>query len=852
MLEFQEGYYDQEVREGFYVDTTMKTVWAAEMEVLQRVAEICDKYGMKWYAAYGSLLGAIRHEGFVPWDDDMDIWMLREDYNKMMKILPKELPEGYLVRGPLTDEGYDQFHTCINSGSGICITDEWLETYHGCPFTVGLDIFPLDYLPRDEKEREFQKALFILTGRVAQLAKNISHGDYDKEDSERTVDEVIEEIKEGIDYLESNYKFNINRQLLEEKEWDKLASEMWKFGNYVAMMYKEEDADYIVEYLDYVRWEYKIFPKEWFAEVYGATYENFMLMIPCGYEPLLNIIYKDYLHYTMFLGYHEYPYYARQLRQLREYVKEVESAACQNKSIAIDEIEVVDDLEIPAEWKHYFEKEDGTQKVVILSANNPQYYVDHKEQALMKLENTLQFFKNNQKDVVLWWRPHPVMRKLLDMCDEKLGSKYQEILDQYKEDGWGICDETDNTERAVKNCGGYYGEMNAVIQELQIECKPIMLTEEAPEGNEKYDQARKDQFRAYINYTDACVVGNKEIFANTNYNALVIRDKDTKEILSMERFADNDRSDKNIHLLSILQDQKILFLPVGNGNAHIYNMVTSEQKTYEISKEEMPEETWRYHKCGKDIYLMAPSAKVGIWKWDYEMDTFEKQDWWKTNFGEEEIMYGSMDDETFYAYEKKTRKMCVTNVVKKEIKEYESMWGSFSLLAYDGSDFFFTVCGNAEMGKWNLENGLEKVYSFEADDWFYPDRDEMYYSVMECTENGVFLIPQLGNEVYYVDKESGEKECLYTADFQPRRYLTKERDVIVHRDEENIYVHFKTIDFGYVINAKSKSVSILAKKINLEAKWDWVSYWTMYDRKALLREMKDNCNLEFLIQYLKG
>lgn len=54
--------------------------------MLQRGAEVCDMYGIVWYAAYGILLGAIRHESFVPWDDDMDIWVKRKDYNKLMQL----------------------------------------------------------------------------------------------------------------------------------------------------------------------------------------------------------------------------------------------------------------------------------------------------------------------------------------------------------------------------------------------------------------------------------------------------------------------------------------------------------------------------------------------------------------------------------------------------------------------------------------------------------------------------------------------------------------------------------------------------------------------------------------------
>ena len=77
------------------------------MDVLQSIAEVCEKYGLEWYAAYGTLLGAIRHEGYIPWDDDIDVSMLREDYERFLKICGRELDKRkYFVQTVDTDPGY--------------------------------------------------------------------------------------------------------------------------------------------------------------------------------------------------------------------------------------------------------------------------------------------------------------------------------------------------------------------------------------------------------------------------------------------------------------------------------------------------------------------------------------------------------------------------------------------------------------------------------------------------------------------------------------------------------------------------------------------------------------------------
>ena len=70
---FDDKYFVTEEIEGFIVDSTMKRAWAAQMEIMQEIDKICRENNLQYYAAWGTLLGAVRHKGFIPWDDDIDI-----------------------------------------------------------------------------------------------------------------------------------------------------------------------------------------------------------------------------------------------------------------------------------------------------------------------------------------------------------------------------------------------------------------------------------------------------------------------------------------------------------------------------------------------------------------------------------------------------------------------------------------------------------------------------------------------------------------------------------------------------------------------------------------------------------
>lgn len=175
MLEFDEGFFREEERCGFVVAEMMKRVWAVEMEVLTEIDRICKKHGLTYYANWGTLLGAVRHHGFIPWDDDIDICMKRKDYQALMGVLPDELPEGYYNSSSYADLTHNQPLTSIMNTRNIIVDPERRKRFYGCPYICGIDIFPLDFVPRDKELAGLQRNLYTM---VYSLARD--YADYEK------------------------------------------------------------------------------------------------------------------------------------------------------------------------------------------------------------------------------------------------------------------------------------------------------------------------------------------------------------------------------------------------------------------------------------------------------------------------------------------------------------------------------------------------------------------------------------------------------------------------------------------------------------------------------------------------
>ncbi len=123
---------------------------AKTLETFKAFIAFCQAHDLKYYAAYGTVLGAARHHGFIPWDDDIDVYMMRDDYDRCLRILRTDPPAGYEPVDMMHErEYYLPFAKFCDTHSTIC---EWTE--YRISFGNYIDIFPLDTVPDDQAKRE--------------------------------------------------------------------------------------------------------------------------------------------------------------------------------------------------------------------------------------------------------------------------------------------------------------------------------------------------------------------------------------------------------------------------------------------------------------------------------------------------------------------------------------------------------------------------------------------------------------------------------------------------------------------------------------------------------------------------
>ena len=135
----------------------------------------------------------------------------------------------------------------------------------------------------------------------------------------------------------------------------------------------------------------------------------------------------------------------------------------------------MEDLTVPEEWLRIIQKPDGSWKKIVFYNTSIGALLQHNEKMLEKIQDVLQVFQRNKDEVALLWRPHPLIKATVESMRPQLWKKYKEIVERYRNEDWGIYDDTADVDRAVLLSNAYYGDGSSVVEIFRAVRKPIMI-----------------------------------------------------------------------------------------------------------------------------------------------------------------------------------------------------------------------------------------------------------------------------------------------------------------------------------------------------------------------------------------
>lgn len=257
---------EEEKKYGFKITTERKKIWQKEAEIYQEVKRACDMLGLKIFADSGTLLGAVRDKGFIPWDDDMDFVMPRKDYMKLIQEGNKILDKKYILQSTYLDENYYRSHVQVRMKGTTAILKAELKNKN-IKFNQGIfiDIFPIDYLSKYEfinnhfaKKIRFYYKLYRI---------KLEKGEYSSTSFKRIVKKIIS-------------VFLFHKPIYYFKKADEISQNLWIKG---------ENCDSIF-YYSLTKRRNHLRASDYNTEI-NTKFENFNISIPNGYDNVLKEYY---------------------------------------------------------------------------------------------------------------------------------------------------------------------------------------------------------------------------------------------------------------------------------------------------------------------------------------------------------------------------------------------------------------------------------------------------------------------------------------------------------------------------------------------------------------------------------
>lgn len=253
----------EEIICDFLVTEKRKKIWAVELDLLFEFDRICRKYDLNYFLSFGALLGAIRHRGVIPWDDDLDVCMKREDYNRFLEIGRKELKHPYFMQIPGEDPGYFFSHAMIRNSNTTGTA--WGFCYQPFNHGIWLDIFPMDNCLPEKADENWERVNYLVMTNSTNMRRSLPYP------TERDLERMrLYPERDGKEVLAElhNIATQYNNQ---ETEYGVVSTITAYKANRQTYLWRD-----VLDTVDY--------------EIYGHK-----IKIPRNYDTILKITYGDYM-----------------------------------------------------------------------------------------------------------------------------------------------------------------------------------------------------------------------------------------------------------------------------------------------------------------------------------------------------------------------------------------------------------------------------------------------------------------------------------------------------------------------------------------------------------------------------
>lgn len=251
----------------------LRKVQLTQLSIAKEIKRVCDKHNIDYFLDSGTLLGAVRHGGFIPWDDDMDIGMTRENYNRFLEVAETELGENYFLQTWETDANYPMPFAKIRLNGTKYIENvfEKAQMHQG----IYVDIFPYDVWPqkRSKQKKLWRKRLFL-------QAMIMMKCHYLKFKSDAAWKYILKAIM--LTFIKFLSLFYTKKELM--KKYDSMVAK-----------FNQVESDNVYEQTVNFKFGYWVLPKTCLEKSIELQFEDEVFKCPSNYDEYLSTAYGDYM-----------------------------------------------------------------------------------------------------------------------------------------------------------------------------------------------------------------------------------------------------------------------------------------------------------------------------------------------------------------------------------------------------------------------------------------------------------------------------------------------------------------------------------------------------------------------------